>query len=59
FCRHDITGVFCIGIPVTEYGMNIIRGCMTGLTGIKLFLSGHLHTGNSPENFFAEGQHAG
>lgn len=24
---------------------------MTGLTGIKLFLSGHLHTGNSPENF--------
>ncbi|ACH73518.1 hypothetical protein SeD_B0046 (plasmid) [Salmonella enterica subsp. enterica serovar Dublin str. CT_02021853] len=39
--------------------MNIIRGCMTGLTGIKLFLSGHLHTGNSPENFFAEGQHAG
>ncbi|TGD49436.1 hypothetical protein C9F10_05275, partial [Salmonella enterica subsp. enterica serovar Poona] len=32
---------------------------MTGLTGIKLFLSVHLHTGNSPEIFFADGQRAG
>ncbi|WP_218203349.1 hypothetical protein [Salmonella enterica] len=34
--------------------MNIIRGCMTGLTGIKLFFSGHCHTGNTPENLFLQ-----
>ncbi len=34
--------------------MNIIRVCMTGLTGIKLFFSGHCHTGNIPENLFLQ-----